>query len=59
MLEAREEVEHEVLWEMNRGSTNVWHENWTHLGALYHVLPPDIYINEDLQEVAELRNEDG
>lgn len=26
MLEVREEVEHEILWEMNRRSTNVWHE---------------------------------
>nr|XP_009766248.1 PREDICTED: uncharacterized protein LOC104217646 [Nicotiana sylvestris] len=58
MLEAREEVEHEILWEMNRGSTNVWHENWTGLGALYHVLPPDFPINEGLLEVADLRTED-
>ncbi|XP_019256398.1 PREDICTED: uncharacterized protein LOC109234797 [Nicotiana attenuata] len=57
MLEARDEVEHEILWEMNRGSTNIWHENWTGLGALYHVLPPDFHINEELQEVSELRGE--
>jgi len=52
MLEVREEVEHEILWEMNRGSTNVWHENWTGLGSLHHVMFP---INEELQEVADLR----
>nr|XP_016504630.1 PREDICTED: uncharacterized protein LOC107822596 [Nicotiana tabacum] len=55
MLEAREEVEHEILWVMNRGSTNVWHENWTGLGALYHVLPPEVPINEELEEVLDLR----
>nr|XP_009595805.1 uncharacterized protein LOC104092031 [Nicotiana tomentosiformis] len=58
MLEAREEVEHEILREMNRGSTNVWHENWTDLGALYHIVPNDYTINEDMQEVAELRVDD-
>lgn len=58
ILEAREEVEHKILWEMNRGSTNVWHENWTGLGALYHVFPPEFPINEELQEVAELRDEE-
>nr|XP_016450038.1 PREDICTED: uncharacterized protein LOC107774897 [Nicotiana tabacum] len=58
MLEAREEVEHEILWEMNRGSTNIWHENWTGLGALYHIVPNDYTINEDMQEVAELRVDD-
>ncbi|XP_070045180.1 uncharacterized protein [Nicotiana tomentosiformis] len=58
ILEAREEVEHEILWEMNRVSTNVWHENWTGLRALYHIVPNDYTINEDIQEVAELRVDD-
>ncbi|XP_070050658.1 uncharacterized protein [Nicotiana tomentosiformis] len=58
MLEAREGVEHEILWEMNKGSTNVWYENWTRLGSLYHVVPTDFNINEDLQEVVALRDED-
>lgn len=51
MLNAREEVEHEILWEMKSGITNIWHENWTGLGALYYVVPPDFLVNEDLQEV--------
>ncbi|XP_075080452.1 uncharacterized protein LOC142165958 [Nicotiana tabacum] len=55
MLNAREEVEHEIMWEIKSGTTNIWHENWTGLGALYHVLPPDFPINEDLQDVAKLR----
>ncbi|XP_075087578.1 uncharacterized protein LOC142169594 [Nicotiana tabacum] len=55
MLNAREEVEHEIVWELKSGTTNIWHENWTGLGAFYHVLPEDFPINEDLQEVAELR----
>ncbi|XP_075101885.1 uncharacterized protein LOC142177309 [Nicotiana tabacum] len=55
MLNAREEVEHEIVWELKSGTTNIWHENWTGLGALYHVLPEDFPINEGLQEVEELR----
>ncbi|XP_075091889.1 uncharacterized protein LOC142172035 [Nicotiana tabacum] len=55
ILNGREEVEHEIVWELKTGTTNIWHENWTGLGALYHVLPEDFLINEDLQEVAELR----
>ncbi|XP_075095490.1 uncharacterized protein LOC142173745 [Nicotiana tabacum] len=55
MLNAREEVEHEIVWELKSGTTNIWHENWTGFGALYHVLPEDFPINEGLQEVAELR----
>ncbi|XP_070034564.1 uncharacterized protein [Nicotiana tomentosiformis] len=58
MLEAREEVEHEILWELNSGNTSVWHENWTGIGPLYHVLPQEFNINEKLQEVEELRNGD-
>ncbi|XP_075091458.1 uncharacterized protein LOC142171670 [Nicotiana tabacum] len=59
MLNAREELEHEIVWELKSGTTNIWHENWTGLGALYHVLPKDFPINEGLQEVAELRQREA
>ncbi|XP_070018000.1 uncharacterized protein [Nicotiana sylvestris] len=54
MLNAREEVEHEILWKLKSGTSNIWHENWTGLGALYHILPEDFPINKDIQDVAEL-----
>lgn len=55
-LEPSEDVEHEILWEMRRGSTKILHENWTDLGALYHVVPSNFdHIDEELQEVADLR----
>ncbi|XP_070043184.1 uncharacterized protein [Nicotiana tomentosiformis] len=57
MLKAREVIEHEILWQMHRGSTNVWHKNWTSIRALYHVVPPDFNINEELHDVAQLRTE--
>ncbi|XP_009794683.1 uncharacterized protein [Nicotiana sylvestris] len=40
---------------MKSGTTNIWLENRTGLGAFYHVLPPDFSIDENLQEVTELR----
>nr|XP_016508420.1 PREDICTED: uncharacterized protein LOC107826004 [Nicotiana tabacum] len=59
MLNTRQEVEHEIRWEMKSEITNVWHEKWTGLGALYHVVPPDFQINEEMEQVNELRQEDG
>ncbi|XP_070041244.1 uncharacterized protein [Nicotiana tomentosiformis] len=56
MLETREEIEHEILLELNSGNTSVWHENWIGIGPLYHVLPQNFNINEEIQDVAELRN---
>lgn len=52
MLNVREEVEHEILWELKSGTTNIWQKNWICLGALYHVVPPEFPINEELQEVS-------
>lgn len=57
MLNARQDVEYEIWWEMKSCSTNVQHDNCNKLGALYHVVPPDFQINEDLQEVADLRQD--
>nr|XP_016445527.1 PREDICTED: uncharacterized protein LOC107770706 [Nicotiana tabacum] len=59
MLNARQEVEHEIWWEMKDGTTNILHENWTGLRALYHFLPPNFHINEELQEVVQLRQDSG
>lgn len=55
LLETREEVEHKILQENNRGSTNTWHEKQIGLGELYHIVPPEFHIDEELEEVAQLR----
>ncbi|XP_070045237.1 uncharacterized protein [Nicotiana tomentosiformis] len=57
MLNAREEVEHEIMWEMKSGTTSIWHENWIGIGSLYHVLPPEFPIDEELEDVVQLRQE--
>ncbi|XP_059295549.1 uncharacterized protein LOC132048883 [Lycium ferocissimum] len=58
MLVATEEIENEIWWEIKAGTTNIWHENWTKLGALYHVVPDSFLVNENLTDVSELI-EDG
>lgn len=57
MLEAREAIEHEIWWEIKGGSTKVWYENWTRLGALHFVVPIEYPLNEDLVDVADLIEE--
>ncbi|XP_059284862.1 uncharacterized protein LOC132038160 [Lycium ferocissimum] len=58
MLEAREDMDHEIWWEIKGGSVNVCYQNWTKLGPLHWVVPNDFPINEGLEDVADLI-EDG
>lgn len=58
MLEARENIEHEIWWEVKAGTCNVWYENWMKLGALHFLVPTDFPINEELEGVAELIDHD-
>ncbi|XP_059301858.1 uncharacterized protein LOC132053773 [Lycium ferocissimum] len=54
MLQVRDAIEHEIWWEVKGGTSNVWFENWTKLGALNYVVPTGYPINEELQDVADL-----
>ncbi|KAK4733287.1 hypothetical protein R3W88_007548 [Solanum pinnatisectum] len=38
MLQARELVEHQILWQIRKGSSSLWHDNWTGLGDLYTII---------------------
>ncbi|XP_060194976.1 uncharacterized protein LOC132624175 [Lycium barbarum] len=53
ILEARDNIEHEIWWEPRSGTTNVWFDNWTKLGALYHIVPDDFVIDNGVQDVKE------
>lgn len=48
MLTVRELVEHQILWQIRRGESSFWFENWTSLGALYHVFA-DALNDEEIQ----------
>ncbi|XP_055804681.1 uncharacterized protein LOC129873581 [Solanum dulcamara] len=39
MILVRELVEHRIWWQMKMGCSSFWFDNWTSLGALYHILP--------------------
>ncbi|XP_060190609.1 uncharacterized protein LOC132619859 [Lycium barbarum] len=59
MLEARESIEQEIWWEPNIGSSNIWFDNWTKLGALSYVVPQSWQINEHAEDVSELMTDGG
>ncbi|XP_075101679.1 uncharacterized protein LOC142177113 [Nicotiana tabacum] len=40
-LQMRDEVEHQVWWQLKNGNSYFWYDNWTGLGALYHASGPD------------------
>ncbi|XP_019251272.1 PREDICTED: uncharacterized protein LOC109230201 [Nicotiana attenuata] len=54
MLQCRDDIEHQILWQPKMGSSLFWFENWTGLGALYFVTPPDFFCNESIQNVNEV-----
>ncbi|KAH0665054.1 hypothetical protein KY285_026260 [Solanum tuberosum] len=37
MLEIREEVEHDIWWQIKTGEASFWFDNWTKQGALYYI----------------------
>ncbi|XP_060190723.1 uncharacterized protein LOC132619998 [Lycium barbarum] len=58
-IEARDNIEQEIWWEPRSGTANVWFDNWTKLGALYHIIADDFVIDEGVQDVKELMLQDG
>ncbi|XP_019231693.1 PREDICTED: uncharacterized protein LOC109212501 [Nicotiana attenuata] len=51
MLECRDIVEHQILWKLRMGSSLFWFDNWTGLGSLYFVTPPEFLVDETVQNV--------
>ncbi|XP_060183099.1 uncharacterized protein LOC132613057 [Lycium barbarum] len=59
VLEARDKLEQQIWWETKIGTSNVWFDNWTKLGALYYVLPSHFNIDERVEDVKELLDRNG
>lgn len=36
-MTTREEMEHEIWWQVKSGNSSFWFDNWTTLGALYFI----------------------
>ncbi|CAN4101057.1 unnamed protein product [Withania somnifera] len=47
MLEIRDEIEKDISWEKNTGSSNMWFDNWTGMGPLYIQDHSSFMIEED------------
>ncbi|XP_055835450.1 uncharacterized protein LOC129903954 [Solanum dulcamara] len=59
MIEARDNIEHEIWWESRSGTANIWFDNWTKLGALYYIIPEDFVIDEGIQDVKQIMLQGG
>ncbi|XP_060183463.1 uncharacterized protein LOC132613456 [Lycium barbarum] len=59
MLEARDQVDHQIWWEPKNGLCDVWEDNWTKLGPLKQVIPPDFQIDTSIEEVSHFMNANG
>ncbi|XP_019258573.1 PREDICTED: uncharacterized protein LOC109236798 [Nicotiana attenuata] len=54
MLKCRELIEHQIFWRTKMGFALFWYDNWTELGALYFLVPPDFGVDEEVNNVYEL-----
>ncbi|WMV38798.1 hypothetical protein MTR67_032183 [Solanum verrucosum] len=37
MIQVRDEIEHDIWWQIKAGDVSFWFDNWTKLGALYYI----------------------
>ncbi|XP_060195488.1 uncharacterized protein LOC132624780 [Lycium barbarum] len=54
MLRARDAVDHLIWWQIRMGSSLFWFDNWSGLGPLYFLTPPDFYYDENINNVADV-----
>nr|XP_016493380.1 PREDICTED: uncharacterized protein LOC107812734 [Nicotiana tabacum] len=57
MLEYRDDIENQIIWQPRMGSSLFWFDNWTGLGALYFITPHDVYCDESVHNVYEVVQE--
>ncbi|KAH0651011.1 hypothetical protein KY284_030923 [Solanum tuberosum] len=58
MLQARELIAHQILWQTRNGSSSLWHDNWTGLGDLYTITGDDFEWDETYVKVADLATQE-
>lgn len=56
MVMMRELMEHQIGWQIKKGNSSFWFDNWTILGALYHLIPE---AKEEEVEVCMFTNTEG
>ncbi|KAH0761423.1 hypothetical protein KY290_017496 [Solanum tuberosum] len=59
MLQARDDMDQEIWWEVRNGHSSIWYDNWTQLGSLNYWLPISHSIDENFEEVKQFKEDDG
>lgn len=57
MLQARDLIEHQILWQTRRGTTSVWHDNWTGLGDIYTIRGDNWEWDERYKKIEDVTNQ--
>lgn len=57
MLECRDIIEQQIVWQPKMGSSLFWFDNLTGLGALYLVTPPDFFCDESIHNIYDVVHE--
>ncbi|XP_075099099.1 uncharacterized protein LOC142175984 [Nicotiana tabacum] len=56
MLECRDIIEQQIVWQPKMGSSLFWFDNLTGLGALYLVTPPDFFCDESIHNIYDVES---
>ncbi|XP_019253806.1 PREDICTED: uncharacterized protein LOC109232489 [Nicotiana attenuata] len=59
MLECRDLIEYQIIWQPKMGSSLFWFDNWTGLGALYFLVPQEFGIDEYVHNVYDVIEDGG
>ncbi|KAG5586336.1 hypothetical protein H5410_046770 [Solanum commersonii] len=59
MLQARDDMDQEIWWEIRNGHSSIWYDNWTQLGSLNYWLLISHGIDENFEKVKQFKEDDG
>ncbi|XP_060202462.1 uncharacterized protein LOC132630895 [Lycium barbarum] len=59
MIETRDQVDQQIWWDPINGVCDVWEDNWTKLGSLKQVIPPNFQIDTSIEEVSHFMIAEG
>ncbi|XP_060202654.1 uncharacterized protein LOC132631071 [Lycium barbarum] len=54
MLQARDLMDHQIWWQLRMGSSLFWFDNWSGIGPLYFIVPPEFQCNEAIENVSDV-----
>nr|XP_018629644.1 uncharacterized protein LOC108946822 [Nicotiana tomentosiformis] len=54
ILQMRDQIEHQIWWQLKSGNSYFLYDNWTGLGPLYHASGPDNWSDESIVHLDEV-----